>query len=62
VDWLVEASVLDKHAVFIFRPEVMSWDSEGLCRFVRGKSEGKSQSGWSDVEIESSPRNKKESP
>jgi hypothetical protein len=51
VDWLVEAIVLEKHAVFIFKAEVMSWDSEGLCRMAGGKSEGMGQSGWGEVEI-----------
>jgi hypothetical protein len=35
VDWLVEASVLEKHALYIFMAEVMGQDSEGPCVRVR---------------------------
>jgi hypothetical protein len=32
VDWLIEANVLEKCAVSIFRTEVMIRDLEGLCK------------------------------
>jgi hypothetical protein len=34
VDWLIEANVLEKHAVSIFRAKMMSWDSEGFYRYI----------------------------
>jgi hypothetical protein len=53
VDWLVKASVSEKHAVSIFRAEVMmlgiKWDYIG---WQKGKCEEKGQSGRNEVEIE----------
>jgi hypothetical protein len=34
VGWVVEANISEKHAVSIFRAEVMSWDSEELYRIT----------------------------
>jgi hypothetical protein len=46
VDWLVEANISEKHALSIFRAEVISWDLEGLvcacvCRVARGEDRRK---------------------
>jgi hypothetical protein len=49
VDCLVEASILKKCAVSIFRAEVICWDSEELYMYIwwQGKCEGKvSQDEW----------------
>jgi hypothetical protein len=50
VDRLVEANVLEKDTVSIFRAEVTEWQE--------GMSEGKGQSGRSEVEIEPSHRSR----
>jgi hypothetical protein len=47
---LVEASILEKLAVSVFRAEVISWDSEVLYMVAGGKSEGKNQPAQSEVE------------
>jgi hypothetical protein len=52
VDLLGETKVLEKCAFSIFGDEVKSWCSDGFYRVAGDKTEGKGQSGWSEVEVE----------